>query len=220
MHGERVYYRGALGVAIGPAAPFERKPITYERAYGGKTADLSILEERNPVGRGIANRAADLIDTLAPQIEDPLHPIKSASDHFAPVGLGAIPLYWQPRRTYFGTADQPWQKTRMPFIPLDFDPRANNVAHPSLVFAEGIPPKAEIGILGMHENGLVRFQVPALRILMTGRTHDGRILERRPTVDTILVEPNRGRFALTLRAIFPMGRGRTILREVRALEEG
>src|SRR5262249_7486875 len=50
VHGQRFYYRGALGVSIGPAVPFERMPVVYERAYGGTGPDGVVLEPRNPLG--------------------------------------------------------------------------------------------------------------------------------------------------------------------------
>jgi hypothetical protein len=132
VHGERVYCEGLPGVVIGPAAPFERKAIVYERAYGGATADRELVEDRNPVGRGIAKTAAELVGTPAPQIEDPACPITSAEDRPAPVGLGAVSPHWMPRRGYAGTFDDAWLRSRMPLMPADFDVRHHNVAHPAL----------------------------------------------------------------------------------------
>ena len=69
VHGDRVFYRGATGIVIGPAARFERKPITSERAYGGTASDRWIVESRNPAGVGVAAEAKDLIDKPADRIE-------------------------------------------------------------------------------------------------------------------------------------------------------
>src|SRR5262249_24531309 len=80
VHGERVYYRSVVGVAIGSASPFERKPILWERAYGGTSRDKSAVERRNPVGRGFGRTVSELINTPAPQIENPAHPITAANE--------------------------------------------------------------------------------------------------------------------------------------------
>src|SRR5262245_34295162 len=80
VHGPRLYYQAMTGVAVGPAAKFERVPLVYELAYGGATADYAIVERRNPSGRGVANKPTDLVGKPAPQIEHPAHPVTKASD--------------------------------------------------------------------------------------------------------------------------------------------
>src|SRR5262249_30500138 len=136
VHGERFYYRAASGIALGPAAPFERKPIVYERAYGGTSVDFSLVERRNPAGRGVAKNPSELIDTPAPQIEAPPHPITPTDDRPAPVGLGATASHCRPRCGSAGTFAAAWMQPRMPLLPVDFDIRHNNVAHPLLEFEE------------------------------------------------------------------------------------
>lgn len=215
VHGERFYYRGAVGVTIGSAAPFERKPIVYERAYGGTSRDKSSVERRNPVGRGFAKSASELIDTPAPQIEDPAQPIIDANDRPAPAGFGAIGASWSPRIEYAGTFDAIWKKTRMPLMPLDFDVRYNNVAHPLLQFEEHVRAGDPIAILGMTPEGLWRVELPAMAVVLHGRYHDGRVVTVRPSIDTVVIEPLEDAIQLTVRYAFPMGRGKTLLAEIR-----
>jgi hypothetical protein len=218
VHGERVYCEGLAGVVFGPAAPFERKAIVYERAYGGATADRALIEERNPVGRGIAKTAAELVGTPAPQIEDPAHPITSAEDRPAPVGLGAVSPHWMPRRGYAGTFDDAWLRSRMPLMPADFDIRHHNVAHPALQFEEPLCAGELIAILGMHEDGLWSVDLPAVPVMLSGRLHDGRRVTVRPPIDTVLVEPAKDEVQITVRHAFPLGRGKSLLREIRVGE--
>jgi hypothetical protein len=220
VHGERVYYRGALGVTIGPAAPFERKPIVYERAYGGTSPDKSAVERRNPVGRGFGRSASELVDTPAPQIEDPGHPITGAGDRPVPVGFGATGPHWLPRADYAGTFDEVWKRTRMPRMPADFDVRNNNVAHPSLQFDALLVAGDPIALLGMTPGGIWKVELPAMLVCLHGRYHDGRVLTARPAVDTVLVEPLEDALQLTLRHAFPMGRGKVVLREIRVDTDG
>ncbi len=220
VHGERVYYRSLGGIVVGPAAPFERKPIVYENAYGGATEDFRLVERRNPVGRGVAKRPADLVDRPAPTVEDPAHPITSTSDRPEPAGFGAIAGHWLPRADFAGTFDETWRATRMPLMPLDFDARYWNVAHPLLQFADGLRPGDIIAILGMTLDGLVTVELPPFPVEMHGKTDDGRTISMRPPVDTILVEPGTGRVELVARGTFPRGRGKTMLREIRVDTDG
>ncbi|MEO7331753.1 MAG: DUF2169 domain-containing protein [Minicystis sp.] len=216
VHGERVFYRGVTGVAIGPAAAFLEKPIVYEKAYGGATADGAVMEMRNPSGVGVARSQKDLVDTLAPQIEHPARPHKSGSDAFAPVGYGALWSYWSPRKDHAGTMDDAWVRDRMPIMPADFDLRANNVAHPSLVFDPPLHAGEGVLVHGMSASGQLVFTLPALGVLLTAR-FDGRgSVELRPTIDLVLVEPGEGKVSLVMRGAFPLGRGREKLREIRA----
>src|SRR5262249_7283422 len=63
--GAGMFYRLSGNVAIGPPAVFERKPIVYEHAYGGTSTDHSVMERKNPVGKGVAKNTKDLVDTPA-----------------------------------------------------------------------------------------------------------------------------------------------------------
>jgi hypothetical protein len=220
VYGERLYYRGALGVAIGPAATFERKPIVWERAYGGTSADKSAVERRNPVGRGYGRSSSDLVDTPAPQIEDPAHPISSASDRPEPAGLGALGGHWSPRAEHAGTFDEVWRRTRMPRMPADFDARHNNVATRALQFDVPLGTGDPIALLGMTVDGLWKVELPAMPVSLYGRYQDGRVVTARPAVDTVLVEPLKDEVQLTLRHAFPMGRGARALREIQGDTDG
>jgi hypothetical protein len=215
VHGERVYHRGLAGIAVGPAAPYERKPVVYERSYGGKSSDFALVERRNPVGRGLARTADELVDTAAPTIEHPAHPILTAEDGAEPVGLGAIGSHWLPRAGYAGTFDDTWRRSRMPLLPLDFDIRYNNVASPALWFEEPLAAGDSVALFGMHEDGLWQFELPVVPLRLSARLHDGRTLTLRPPIDTVLVEPGTNEVQLTLRHAFPVGRGKSLLREIR-----
>jgi hypothetical protein len=215
VHGKRLYYRGAAGVAVGPAVPFQRESITYENAFGGKSQDQTVVDWRNPVGRGIAKNARDLVDAPAPQIEHPAHPIQSARDQPEPVGFGAVSMHWKPRSDYAGTRDAAWVASRMPLMPLDYDPRHNNVAHASLQFDPHLVAGDALSVQGMTEEGLWQAELPRVNVALAAHFDDGRKARVTPPIDTVLVEPEKNRFEITMRYVFPMGRGKTMLREVR-----
>jgi hypothetical protein len=214
VHGTRMFYRSFGNVAIGPPAAFERKPIVYEHAYGGMTADFSMVERKNPVGKGVAKSVRDLVDTPAPTIEHPGQPVTAAGQRVEPVGFGAIATWWLPRAAHAGTFDETWQRTRMPLMPPDFDPRFFNVAHPALQFDEPLAADEPIHVLGMSESGSFHAELPAIGVVLRGKIDSGVGLSARPAIDLALVEPGPGRIELSLRHAFPKGRGRTLLREI------
>jgi hypothetical protein len=215
IHGERLFYRAAVGIGIGPSAKFERAPVVYEKAYGGASADWTVVETRNPSGVGVAKRAADLIDTPAPRIEHPARPHTSASDKHAPMGFNAIPGHWSPRRELTGTVDDAWVRTRIPIMPKDFDIRFNNVAHPSLQL-DPVAPGDDVSVAGMTAEGALSFAMPRFPVVFYGLFDVGPKTVVRPHVDTLLIEPSRRRLEVVCRAHFPMGRGIRVLREIRA----
>jgi hypothetical protein len=213
VHGQRLFFAGAFGVAIGKAQPFERMPIVYERAYGGMSDDLTAIEARNPSGVGVARSASDLVGKLAPQIEHPDRPHTSASDRHPPVGFGPIMTHWSPRREYAGSFDARWKALRMPLLPEDHDPRYGNVAHPSLQFQEHLTAGDPIGVQGMSLEALV-FALPALPVVVVGRYATGEREILRPAIDTVLIQPELRRVEIVARAVLRIGRGVRALREV------
>jgi hypothetical protein len=216
VHGPRVYYRSATGVAVGPAARFERVPIVYELAYGGATADSALVERRNPAGRGVAKKPVDLVDRPAPQIEHPARPITSAADRPDPVGYGAISSHWQPRSDRAGTFDDRWLADRMPLMPHDFDMRHYNVANPALIFEQPLAPGDAVAVLGLAPRGVLRFEIPDVRVRVDARYDHGERLAITPGVDTVLFDVPARRVEIVMRARFVKGRGAMALREVRA----
>jgi hypothetical protein len=219
VHGERVFYQGASQVQIGPAAPFERKPIVYERAYGGASEDGSAIELKNPAGVGVAASPRDLVGKPAPQIEHPAFPHRTAGDRHPPMGYGALLPHWSPRRDRAGTFDAAWERTRMPLLPLDFDVRYHNVAHPSLIFDAPLAAGDPVAILGMTPAGLFSFEIPSFPIVVRARFDRSGLVSERPGIDTLLVEPSRSRFEIVARKAFPIGRGADVLRELRVDED-
>jgi hypothetical protein len=103
-------------------------------------------------------------------------------------------------------------------MPVDFDIRYNNVAPPALWFEEPLAAGDNLALLGMHEDGLWQFELPAVPVRLSARLHDGRTLGVRPSIDTVLVEPGTNEVQLALRRAFPVGRGKSLLREIRVDE--
>lgn len=214
VHGERFFYKSAIGMRISEGKPFERAPITYERAYGGKSKDGSIVDWRNPVGRGVHKSMTELDLAPAPSIEAPGHPIEDASES-TPVGCGAIPMWWIPRRNWAGTMDHAWQTERMPLPPNDFDRRFYQVAHPSLQMERALKAGDSIATHGMCFDGLFEVVVPDLPLITHVRRNQAPACSLPLVLDTALLEPEAARVEFTYRRVIPLGRGDTLLREVR-----
>jgi hypothetical protein len=212
VHGPREYFRGIMEIAISASVPADEVPLEWERAYGGASEDYAVVESRNPAGVGVAKNDKTLIGKLAPQIEHPGMPHKTAKDKHPPAGLGAILPHWSPRREYAGTFDEQWKKTRMPLMPLDYDVRHGNHAAPALLFEQPLVTGDPISILGMSED-LFAFTLPKLPITIEAR-YDAKGEVARPLVDSILIEPRTRRVELVVRKLFSIGRGRSALREV------
>lgn len=215
VHGERLFQKGAFGVVVGPAVPFTRMTLQYERAYGGATEDFLVVDERNPSGVGLARNANDLVGTPAPQIEHPARPHTKAKDDHPPAGFGPIMSHWLPRRTFAGTFDGAWRDTRMPLMPLDFDIRHNNVAHPALQLETPLLPGDEIAVNGMSEKGVFVAKIPTVDVVVRARFDRSGKVEARPVIDTLVVRPEQRRFVVVLRRAFARGRGGDVLRELR-----
>jgi len=211
-HGLRVWQRrGLTGLGPGPARPIvEPVPLVYELAHGG--LDLTdptrpVGEPRNYVGRGVSSDSARLVDTPAAQLQYVGGPAE------VPASFGAIHRHWMPRASYAGTYDQAWQETRMPILPLDFDPRFNvSVPHdqwsPSPL--RGDEP---VEVLNATPAGRWRFTLPRRAPGFATFIGDQR-RDHATHLDTLLIDADLGRVELTFRATAPMPRKYEMLSDV------
>jgi len=121
---------GPLGT--GKPQIFERIPLTYEHAFGGKD------RAENPVG--INPKSGH-----APNIEDPERLIKSPDDHPEPVGFGAIPMLWKQRWSKLGSYDERWLEESFPYFPPDVD----------WSFFQAAPPQQQLDTINGDESFLL-----------------------------------------------------------------
>jgi hypothetical protein len=195
VYGQRVFYSTGGRVVPGPAARLHPTPLRYEQSYGGAE------ERRNPVGIGAVQDRSELVEKVAPSIEDPRHPVSSLRP--APAGFGPIAPDWSPRCERAGTCDEAWRRTRAPIRPLDYDPRHACVSEPDLFSPEPIAGDEPVEVLGATPEGVWRFKLPRVAPLVTFETSGG-IIEQRPRPDTYLIDADDGRVELTFRARVPM----------------
>jgi len=206
VFGERVWLK-TLGIcSISRPAPFQKIPLTWERAFGGKDTtwqepDGHELLVENPVGIGLlARRSKKEINGLRlPNIEDPAELIKKPHDRPSPVGFSMIPPYWQPRSKYAGTYDDSWRKTMNPLPPADLDPRFYSAAAPGLVSQQYLTGGERVLVQGATPQGCLQFSLPTHSPRVKVRRSPGE-QELRLRLDTVVIEPDDARVMLVWRA--------------------
>ncbi|MEO8921559.1 MAG: DUF2169 domain-containing protein [Caldimonas sp.] len=198
--GDRLWEKGVLGPKMSEPTPFERMPITYERAYGGWDRSAPQLEDhrlddRNPVGTGFSVRVENSDGMRLPNIEYPDQLISGWKDRPRPAGFNAVDCGWSPRRQLAGTYDEQWRQERFPLWAEDFNPRYNNCAPMDQQPPNPLAGGERVEIAGMSETGILAFDIPNVKLGF--RTRFGRErTDHEGHLCTVLVEPNVPRVVL------------------------
>lgn len=211
--GDRLWYQGPMGWRMTPPNPFRSMPLTYELAFGG--ADTvhpnpakHDFERRNPIGTGfVGSGGKERTEHLrVPNVEDPAALIQSPSDRPAPAGVGWIGRHWLPRSTFGGTYDARWREERAPLLPLDFDESFYSGASAGLVARPYLRGGEPVRLLNCSPDGeTVDFKLPAVGLQVEAVIR-GNTSTAVPLLDTVLIEPDEHRVALTWRAAIPCTR--------------
>ncbi len=126
VYGKRRWFRTLGVLSKTDALNFDKIPVIYENAYGGKDAgakpDPLAFEKRNPVGFGYVKKVSSLTGHLVPNIEFSDAPTRKKPKKNRVAGFGPIPVDWEPRIKHAGTCDEEWKNSRFPLLPLDFNP--------------------------------------------------------------------------------------------------
>lgn len=204
VFGPRVWYRGAGGTVLSRPATFETLELRWEHAFGGYDAGDppgdALYDMRNPAGRGLARRSAALLHTPGPQIEDPLHLIRTHRSRPPPAGVAPIGPHWEPRRRYGGTVDEAYLRERCPLLPLDFDPRYHQVAPPELITPTHLRGGEPVRLGGVTESGALQFELPRLHFYVGSRL-DGRMQEHRALLDMVVLLVTEAKVELVWRSV-------------------
>jgi hypothetical protein len=201
VHGDRHWTAGIGGLQPSRPTPFVRMPITWERAYGYPA------EPRNPVGVGFVGGRDDdeSLGQPVPNLDDPDDPFVHREQSPTPMGFAAIAPSWQPRIAYAGTYDERWRKTRAPYLPDDFDPRYFQAASAGLIVDPPLCGGEPIVLRGFDVHGTWQFTLPRCSIDIRA-TVAGATQAMIPVLDTVLFEPDEGRFVMTWRATLAVDR--------------
>ncbi len=227
VFGERVWYRSVVNIRATDPQPFEKIPLTYERAFGGwdrSDPDESAhqFDPRNPVGVGFRNKKAVFEErALLPNVEDPSQLMATYLDRPEPVGFGFTCPHWQPRAALAGTYDEAWSKTRQPLLPEDFDRRFFNAASPGLLFPGRL--RGDEPVRGQHvdKTGVLAFDLPGqppptCRVGLKGREDEHRTTE----LDTVIVDTDARRLLLLWRTEVVLSNGPHDLTAIEISAEG
>jgi hypothetical protein len=131
VFGDRRWVRSGPELAASEAAPFEKMPLTWDRAYGGVLAVESgeMPCAANPHGRGFYLEEAQAEGAPLPNLEDPSRPVRSFRDQpepRCPAPCGRDLALRILRSAEFDTSGP------VPRL-VKFAPAYFNNAHPSLV---------------------------------------------------------------------------------------
>lgn len=195
VYGDRVWDQRRISAP----EPFEHMPLLYERAFGGRwegskedAAEVLMADQRNPVGLGYAGGRdhSAMEGQPLPNLEDPRSLIRSIDDEPEPACFGFRAPHWRPRALFAGTYDEAWQRERMPYLPLDFDKRFLNGAHPDLICDGFLQGGEAVEIIGMRPEGKLQFSLPRvhLRGRVAGTGIPSEILGF--NLETVLLQPN------------------------------
>ena len=192
--GDRYWVKSLGATFASPAEPFERIPLTYERAFGGwdrshPDPKRHTFEPRNPVGAGFRAKHGRFEEGIRlPNLEDPGHPIKDYWDTPPPVGFGFNSPDWHPRSKLAGTYDETWMKDRMPLLPLDFNRSFLNAASPGLQSVGFLNGDESVIVENTCAEGSISFDLPHMptpKCLVEVRGRKREILETR--LDTVII---------------------------------
>ncbi len=192
------------GGRITAAQPFRVMPLIYEKAFGGGhfVDDVIVAaEERNPVGSGFSGgrKVTEMDGEPLPNLEDPNDLITRFDQQPVPACFGVVASHWSSRSQYAGTYDDSWQASRAPYLPLNFDKRFFNAAHPDLIYPGFLKGGEAVSITHMHPAGAINFEVPYIK-LKADVSMAGKIKRPAFNLETLTIEPNQLKLGMVWRA--------------------
>lgn len=204
--GDREWRTGIAGIVASSPRPFVSMPISYDCAFGGvdkrhEDAAKHAVFMPNPIGRGFHKHLRpEWVDGSAlPNTEELSRPIDGPDmTTCLPMAFGPVGRGWDPRYRYAGTYDDRWIAEEFPFLPGDFDERYYQAAPVDQQIA--YPTGGEVvRLVNLSPAGDVQFTLPAFDAPIHFVPKKGAREERSMSLDTIVFEPDRGRFTLTWR---------------------
>ena len=210
--GDRVWQSKGMTVIPSSPNPFAIMPITYDRAFGG-TDDLHPDPRKhsaftlNPVGCGYHKQTgAEFIDGKPmPNTEEPKQQVSRPNGKYRPMSFGPLGRGWSPRYKLAGTYDEAWLEDTFPYLPTDFQDAYYQAAPAD----QQIPtPKGgeEIVLLNLTPDGRTAFRLPNVNVPIVFFRKSGGKDETQAQLDTIRIEPDEHRLALTWRSSLPLRR--------------
>jgi hypothetical protein len=217
--GNRVWESGGVVALAGRPQPFITMPITYDRAYGGNDVAPDNPEKvrafpLNPVGTGyypLADVGARIGRPLA-NTQEVDRPAENPSGRYEPMSFGALGRNFGPRIAYAGTYDEAWLENVFPFLPADFDPQYYQAAPPDQQLEQLLGGEV-VELFNLTPEPYTRIQFPQVDVPVEFTDAQYTRTEVRAVLDTLLLEPDLGRFMMVWRASHPLKRNLLEMRQ-------
>jgi hypothetical protein len=210
--GNRVWVSDIFAASATEPEPFSAMPISYDTAFGGLdnlNSDPGQHEAclANPIGSGFypKSKGAAIDGKPLPNTEEPGRAITNPRVSYNPMGFGPVGRAWQPRPQYGGTYDQNWIDNVFPFLPADFDERYYQSA-PLDQQIDYLKGGEEVALLNLTPEGHTAFRLPRLDVPVTFFMKNFEENEVDAVADTLIVEPDLGRFMILWRASLALRR--------------
>jgi len=218
--GNRIWKKRLSFIRASKPQAFTAMPISYDNAFGG--VDNTHKREKkhraylsNHVGIGFhSNLKTEFINNKPlPNTEESGRPVTKPRGKYRPMSFGPIARLWPPRLRHAGTYDHAWVDNTFPFLPTDFDQRYFQCAPLDQQFSH---PKGweEVVLTNLTPQGRTVFRLPRmidLPLEFTDSSYERS--EQHVLPDTIIIEPDLGRFTLTWRASHPLKRNMLEMRQ-------
>jgi hypothetical protein len=121
------------------------------------------------------------------------------------MSFGPIGRNWTPRPKYAGTYDQDWIDNVFPFLPSDFQDRYYQCA-PEDQQCEYLGGGEEVVLRNLTPEGYISFKLPLVDVPVTFYLKSYEEKEVAAVCDTLMIEPDLGRFTMVWRASLPLRR--------------
>jgi hypothetical protein len=210
--GDRTWNVGLRGVTATPPTPFERLPVSYDRAFGGADTHSNDVSQHdafrpNPIGRGFHKVVKkEWVDgSPLPNTEETGKPVTEVNGSYRPQSFGVIGRQWEPRYGFGGTYDQRWRDEVFPFLPADFDEQYFQAAPAD---QQAPKPTAEqtVTLVNLTPDGRREFVLPHFQAPIHMFPRHGPREDLVADVDTIVIEPDLARVTMTWRVSRPLKR--------------
>lgn len=208
--GDRVWQAGATRIEPSAPVPFVSKPITYDCAFGGVDQEHEDPMRHaafmaNPVGRGFRRHLRrEWVDgRLLPNTEELDRPVMRPDEAYRPMSFGVLGRGWEARYRHAGTYDDEWMEKHFPFLPPDFDERYYQAAPEDQQLAMPVGG-AKVTLVNLTADGRRSFALPDFEAPVLVVPKHGEPEDYRAGVDTIVFEPELGRFTMSWRVRRPL----------------
>ncbi len=210
--GNRHWKKGIITNSASWPKPFTVMPISYDNAFGGMDNTHKDPKKHracvtNPVGVGFhSNLALKFFERKPlPNTEELKRTVTSPTGKYRPMAFGPIGRGWQPRASLAGTYNQDWIDNVFPFLPSDFDEAYYQAApmDQQMPYPRG---GEMVELINLTPEGRTTFRLPDIKVPMLFIMKNFDEKEVEAVIDTVMMEPDLGRFMLTWRSSIPLRR--------------